>query len=96
MRSEEQLAKAAEGAAYVFHVASPFVITAEDPQRDIVDPAVEGTTAVLKAVAQHKDGVKRVVVTSSVCGEGEGRGDVWGEGAAPTPPAMCYRPMTLT
>lgn len=67
LRSEEQLAKAAEGAAYVFHVASPFVITAEDPQRDIVDPAVEGTTAVLKAVAQHKDGVKRVVVTSSVC-----------------------------
>ncbi len=58
----------------MFLVASPFVITAEDPQRDIVDPAVEGTAAVLRAVAQHKDSVKRVVVTSSVCGEGGGRG----------------------
>ena len=31
----------AAGSKYVFHVASPAVLTAEDHQRDIVDPAVE-------------------------------------------------------
>ncbi|KXZ41729.1 hypothetical protein GPECTOR_302g824 [Gonium pectorale] len=40
IRSEEELASAADGAHYVFHVASPFVITAEDPARDIVAPAI--------------------------------------------------------
>ena len=31
------------GSKYVFHVASPALLTAEDHQRDIVDPAVEVT-----------------------------------------------------
>ena len=31
----------ATGSKYVFHVASPVMITAEDHQRDIVDPALE-------------------------------------------------------
>ena len=31
------------GSTYVFHVASPALLTAEDHQRDIVDPAVEVT-----------------------------------------------------
>ena len=28
-------------ADYVFHVASPYVVAVEDPQRDLVTPAVE-------------------------------------------------------
>ncbi len=49
---------------------SPFFLTAsENPQKDLVDPAVKGTTNVLKAVAKSKDTVKRVVLTSSVAGD---------------------------
>ena len=47
----------------VLHVASPYAINVKDPQRDLVDPAVKGTEAVLAAAA--KAGVRRVVLTSS-------------------------------
>ncbi|GLC66025.1 hypothetical protein PLESTF_000373700 [Pleodorina starrii] len=68
IRSEEAITQAAAGCSYVFHVASPFIITAEDPARDIVAPAVEGTAAVLRGAARHKGSpLKRVIVTSSVC-----------------------------
>jgi dihydroflavonol-4-reductase len=56
-------ASAFEGCDVVMHVASPFVIDVEDPQRDLVDPALIGTTNVLKAA--NAAGVKRVVLTSS-------------------------------
>lgn len=59
---------ALEGAGVLFHVASPFRFDG-DPSDDIVRPAVEGTRAVLTAAAKHKGagGLRRVVVTSSVC-----------------------------
>ncbi|KAL3150817.1 hypothetical protein ABBQ32_000577 [Trebouxia sp. C0010 RCD-2024] len=57
---------AVQGCQYVFHTASPFVIEVEDPQRDLLDPAVKGTSNVLKSVAKYKDAVRRTVVTSSV------------------------------
>jgi hypothetical protein len=41
-----------------------------DPNLDIVQPAVEGTKTVLQAAAKQKaNGLQRIVVTSSVCGE---------------------------
>ncbi len=49
----------------VLHVASPYALDVEDPQRDLVDPAVRGTRTVL-ASCQRAGTVKRVVVTSSV------------------------------
>lgn len=52
-----------DGCDVVMHVASPYVIDVEDAQRDLVDPAVQGTRAVLLAAARC--GVRRVVVTSS-------------------------------
>eukprot|EP00798_Chlamydomonas_sp_ICE-L_P013847 gene13847-19770_t len=55
---------ACEGVDYVFHVASPFTIVVEDPQRDLVDVAVNGTLNVASAAAKAK--VKRFIVTSSV------------------------------
>ena len=54
-----------EGCEYVIHTASPYVIDVEDPQRDLVDPAVTGTASVLEACL-HAAEVRRVVLTSSV------------------------------
>lgn len=53
-----------KGADYVLHVASPFAL--EDPrdERDLIAPAVEGTTRVLAAAEQA--GVRRTVLTSSI------------------------------
>jgi dihydroflavonol-4-reductase len=56
---------AVQGADFVLHMASPFVIDAKDPQKDLVDPAVSGTTSVLESCAKSPS-VKRVVLTSSM------------------------------
>ncbi len=55
---------AAQGCDHVLHTASPYVLDAKDPQRDLVDPAVKGTRNVLEAAARA--GVRRVVLTSSM------------------------------
>ncbi len=57
-------AEAMAGCGVVFHTASPFTRDVEDPQRDLVDPAVGGTRDVLET-ADGVDTVTRVVVTSS-------------------------------
>ena len=49
----------------VFHMASPYVLDVKDPQRDLVDPAVRGTLALLSAAARNPR-VSRVVLTSSM------------------------------
>jgi dihydroflavonol-4-reductase len=49
----------------VIHAASPYVLDVQDAQRDLVDPAVKGTLAMLQAAAGSAR-VKRVVVTSSM------------------------------
>lgn len=56
---------AAQGMDAVLHTASPYVLNAKDPQKDLVEPAVKGTLNVLKAAAGAKT-VRRVVVTSSM------------------------------
>ena len=56
--------EAMKGCELVFHTASPFTLEVEDPQRDLVDPAVKGTENVL-ASANKTASVKRVVITSS-------------------------------
>ncbi|WP_278265706.1 NAD-dependent epimerase/dehydratase family protein [Nocardia sp. AG03] len=52
------------GCDTVFHVASPFPSAPPAHERDLIEPAVEGTVRVLRAAAQA--GVRRVVLTSSV------------------------------
>ena len=56
---------AVAGCEYVLHTASPYVLNAEDPQRDLVDPAVQGTREVL-ASCKKAGSVRRVVLTSSM------------------------------
>ncbi|MGW4303275.1 NAD-dependent epimerase/dehydratase family protein [Streptomyces sp. NPDC004646] len=58
-------ADAMRGCRIVIHTASPFVRSVRDPQRDLVDPAVQGTRNVLRT-ANGVGGVERVVLTSSV------------------------------
>ncbi len=52
------------GCVVVLHTASPFSLDVNDPQRDLVDPALLGTRNVLESAACSQS-VERVVVTSS-------------------------------
>jgi len=56
---------AVDGCEGVFHTASPFYTSIKDPQAEMLDPAVKGTTNVLNACAKASS-VKRVIVTSPV------------------------------
>jgi nucleoside-diphosphate-sugar epimerase len=53
-----------EGCELVYHTASPFTSNYKDAQKELIDPAVNGTANVLNS-AKEVDSVKRVVVTSS-------------------------------
>ncbi|RED11958.1 NAD-dependent epimerase/dehydratase family protein [Pontivivens insulae] len=55
---------AMRGCATVFHTASPFKTDVNDPQADLVDPALEGTRNVLQSV-NDTETVSKVVLTSS-------------------------------
>lgn len=66
-------ADAMAGCGTVFHAASPFIVDFEDPQQDLVDPALNGTRNVLNSV-DATGSVERVVLTSScaaIFGEAE-------------------------
>ncbi|XP_057453944.1 cinnamoyl-CoA reductase CAD2-like [Lotus japonicus] len=54
-----------QGCHGVFHTASPFYYDVEDPQAELLDPAVKGTLNVLKSCA-NSPSLKRVVLTSSI------------------------------
>jgi len=56
---------AVKGCEYVMHVASPYVMNAKDPQKELVEPALKGTITVLESCTKSKT-VKRVILTSSV------------------------------
>ncbi|XP_054798510.1 cinnamoyl-CoA reductase CAD2-like [Prosopis cineraria] len=56
---------AVAGCAGVFHLASPCIVDrVQDPQKELLDPAIKGTINVLTAAKEA--GVSRVVVTSSI------------------------------
>lgn len=52
------------GCDLVFHVATPVNFASEDPENDMIKPAIQGVLNVLKACAKAGT-VKRVVLTSS-------------------------------
>lgn len=45
--------------------ASPFHFKINDVKKDLLDPAIQGTTGILKAIKASAPSVKRVVITSS-------------------------------
>ncbi|KAL3455579.1 NAD(P)-binding protein, partial [Aspergillus heterothallicus] len=49
----------------VIHTASPFHFRVQDLKKDMLDPAIDGTVGLLKAIKNNAPTVKRVVVTSS-------------------------------
>lgn len=49
----------------VLHTASPFHFNVTDVQKDLLDPAVIGTTGILKSVKKSAPSVKSIVITSS-------------------------------
>ncbi|GII67318.1 dihydroflavonol-4-reductase [Sphaerisporangium krabiense] len=69
--ADEGWDRAADGCAYVLHVASPFPRVAPKDPGALVGPAREGTLRVLRAAAGA--GVTRVVLTSSSSTVGHGR-----------------------
>ncbi|KAL5343947.1 hypothetical protein BJX70DRAFT_393370 [Aspergillus crustosus] len=50
---------------FVLHTASPFHHNVQDPVKDFLDPAIKGTTGILKAIKANAPTVIRVVITSS-------------------------------
>jgi len=49
----------------VVHTASPFHFNITDTKKDLLDPAIIGTTSILKAIKKSAPTVKCVVITSS-------------------------------
>jgi nucleoside-diphosphate-sugar epimerase len=64
LMKEGSYKEAMEGCELVYHTASPFTTDVKDPQKELIDPAVNGTANVLNS-ANEVSSVKRVVVTSS-------------------------------
>lgn len=55
-----------QGCSIVFHTASPFLVqNVTDPQSQLIEPAMKGTTNVLEA-CNRVETVRRVVLTSSI------------------------------
>ncbi|KFH46759.1 putative NADPH-dependent methylglyoxal reductase-like protein [Hapsidospora chrysogenum ATCC 11550] len=53
------------GLEVVLHTASPFHFNWTDPEKELINPAVVGTTGILRAIQHSAPSVRRVVVTSS-------------------------------
>ncbi|CAG9942844.1 unnamed protein product [Clonostachys rosea f. rosea IK726] len=49
----------------VIHTASPFHYNVTDPKKDLLDPAIIGTTGILESIKRYAPTVRRVVITSS-------------------------------
>ncbi|KAF2669529.1 putative cinnamoyl-CoA reductase [Microthyrium microscopicum] len=49
----------------VVHMASPFILNAKDYDKELFEPARNGTLSMLKAIKQFNPKVKRVVMTAS-------------------------------
>ena len=74
---EKSWINAVKGCTHVLHTASPFPDAIPDNEKELIEPAVNGTLFVLRACVQEGTLVKRVVLTSSIAAVA---GDVFGHG----------------
>jgi nucleoside-diphosphate-sugar epimerase len=74
LTSDRGWREAVAGCTYVQHVASPFPAEVPKDENELIRPAVDGATRVLKACAEAGT-VKRVVMTSSVAAVAFGHKD---------------------
>jgi len=49
----------------VLHTSSPFTLEVDDPEKELLQPAIKGTTGILRSVHKFAPSVRRVVVLSS-------------------------------
>ena len=56
--------EALKDVTYIQHIASPLPNPTDDPERDIIIPAIKGTTSILNS-ALNIEAIRRVVITSS-------------------------------
>lgn len=73
----------------VLHTASPFHFNVKDNKKDLLDPAVVGTTGILKSIKANAPTVKRVAITSSFASivSAKGHPKVYDE--------SCWNPITM-
>jgi len=62
---QESFKKALENVTYIFHLASPMPGNGSDIRTDYVNPAVQGTEAILYAALDFPQ-IRKVIITSSV------------------------------
>jgi nucleoside-diphosphate-sugar epimerase len=76
MTKVESYSQAFQDVTGIIHSASPFVLQPEDNVKDLLEPAIQGSIAILDAAKQWGHSVKRVVLTSShasVCDFSKGK-----------------------
>jgi NADPH-dependent methylglyoxal reductase len=56
---------ALSGVTGIMHTASPFVLAPKDIESELLNPAVDGVTSILRAAKEYGTSVKRIVLTSS-------------------------------
>jgi dihydroflavonol-4-reductase len=61
---EGSFSEAMKNTKAIFHIASPFKLAINDPQTELIDPALQGTKNVLHQ-ANQTPSVKKVILTSS-------------------------------
>lgn len=62
--AEGAYVEAIQGTNFVIHSASPYTFKIKDIQKDLLDPAIQGTVRMLEAIDSCKT-IKRLVLTSS-------------------------------
>lgn len=67
---DKALQQYADSINVFLHTASPVQFNVKDVKKDLLDPAVEGTTNALNAIKKYGKNIKRVVVTSSISAVG--------------------------
>ncbi|KAB8258827.1 hypothetical protein BDV32DRAFT_151091 [Aspergillus pseudonomiae] len=58
--------EAVKGVDGIVHTASPFQISVQDNKHDLLWPAINGTTSILRAAQEYAPQISRVVITSSM------------------------------